>query len=484
MKKRLLALIVALLTLALPSAAENQTGGAADGQEAAANTAPALTASQQKNIIREFAHTMSDNYYYGINDQELLYNVICSTIDNGGVFDVDKALKAMVNALGDDYAEFYSPEDYVQQTQYFGAEHFGIGVVMTLEGGRAVIETVYSDSAAEAAGIKVGDEIAAVDGADTSDMSLTEISGLIMGDEGSPVEITLRRGEETLNVIAVRQRIVESHSSMNILNGDIAYIDVDSFTRSLPEEFDAYLGEIAAKSIDKVIIDLRDNGGGERNAAIEVAQKLISAGLICKFKYKDESLNEDIYSENLNAPRFKLLVLVNKNTASASELLAMALQSRGRAKLMGTETYGKGSMQLMMQCVTGSGLKFTIGEFFSPNDERVNTVGLTPDIEVENRVETVDESQFAEINLLNIDLPVSKLGVEQRLGALGLLPETYVDGNYDSLTGGAIKAFQQICGMEPTGTADFNTVLALNDYEYNITKVVDVQMEEALKYFD
>ncbi|MGN1097414.1 MAG: S41 family peptidase [Clostridia bacterium] len=480
MKNKLISLIMALMMLVTPVIAEETAG-----TNAAEQSVPrALSVFQQQQIIKNYAHMLADNYYYGAEDENLLYNVICATIENDGVFDIDIALEAMVKSLGDQYAEYYSPESYAKQTEYYDAEFFGIGVTLTISGGGTVVENVYSGSSAEMAGIQAGDKIIAVDGTDTSKSDPSSTRELIVGEEGTFVDITVLRGEEILTVRAVRQKISQSHSSMRILDNNIAYIDIESFTSSLPEEFDSYIAELTEKNISKVIIDLRDNGGGDIDAAISVAQKLIPAGIIGKLKYKDESRNTDLYSENLNAPRYKMLVLVNENTASASEFLAMALQSRGRAKLLGTSTYGKGCMQVLMRTPTGSGLKFTIGEFYSPKDERVQRYGLEPDIEVENIVTPVDEDEFESMNLTELDSWATRLGIEQRLNALRLLDDIEVDGEYNNRTEAAVRVFQQYSQLEVTGVVDFYTAMYINDYEYNMNKIIDVQMQEALKYFE
>lgn len=505
MKKKLISLILALMLLAAPASAENasqaetapeenpvqteetvpaEEEASAEENEAGERVPKALSVFQQENIIRSYAHMLADNYYYGVSDANLLYNVICATIENGGVFDIDLALGAMVKSLGDEYAEYYSPEMYEKQTDYYSASFFGIGVTLSIMKGGTVVENVYSGSAAEMAGIQAGDLIIAVDGVDTSRYEPAKTRELIVGEEGSFVDITLLRGDDVLNVRAVRQKVTQSHSSMKMLDNGIAYINVESFTSSLPSDFEGYIAELNKNSVSRVIIDLRDNGGGDLDAAIEVAKMLIPAGLIAKLKYKDESQNVDVYSENLNAPRYKLLVLVNENTASASEFLAMALQSRGRAKLLGRPTFGKGCMQVIMRTSIGSGLKFTIGEYYSIKDERIHNRGLAPDIEVENIVTPVNAEDFVKLNLTELDNGSARLGIEQRLNALRLLSDDEVDGEYNNRTEAAVRTFQQFNDLEVTGEVDFYTALRLNDYEYNMDKIVDIQMREALKYFE
>ncbi len=485
MKKKLLSLLL-ILTVALAIPVMADESGAAVTDEGIAVTEDEFSVTQQKIIIRDLAHTLADNYLYEVTDANLLYNALCSVIENGGVFDLDKAIEAMVYSLGDEYAEYYSPEAYAAQTEYYKDSGFyGVGITMAPQGGGTVIESVFPGSAAEVAGLMAGDVIISVDGIDAAKLPPAQVRELISGEEGTSVEITVRRGEDEVFVARpIRQLIREGHSNMSILDGNIAYIDVDSFTGSLPEEFDAYLGEISEKNIDKVILDLRNNGGGDIYAAMQVAEKLIPAGLMARIKYKNPADEEMIYSENIRPPKFKLLVLVNENTASASEFLAMALKSKGRAELMGTDTYGKGCMQLMFQTPTGGGVKFTIAEFYAPGGERIHHQGLHPDYVVENTVVPVDESAFALIKLDQLNIPSTKLGVEQRLNALRLLSAEDVDGIYDNSTTAAVTVFQQYNQLEPTGQVDFYTALKLSDYTYDMSTVVDVQMQEAIDYFN
>ncbi len=474
MKKKFLSLMLALLMLVTPSLAQEQPISETQPQS--------LPAFHQKRLINTYAHLLADNYYYGATDQNILYHVICDTIDNGGVFDIERAISVMVNSLGDEYAEYYSPEQYAQTTGYFEASFFGIGVTLTVSGGGTVVENVFTGSSAEMAGIQAGDRIIGVNGVDTSKFEPAATRELIVGEEGTFVDIALLRGSERINVRAVRQTVNVSHSSLTFLENGIAYIGVESFTSSLPDEFDKYIEELKEKNINKVIIDLRDNGGGDLDAAIKVAQKLIPAGIIGKLKYRNEEDNIDLYSENLSAPQYKMLVLVNENTASASEFLAMALQCRGKAKILGTNTYGKGCMQAVLQTPTGSGFKFTIGEYFTPDDKRVHKSGITPDIEVDNIIEPVDVESFKKLNLTELDDSDTMLGIEQRLNALRLIPDLEVDGVYNSYTEAAVRVYQQYSQLEVTGEIDFYTALSINDYEYTMNKVIDIQMEKALEY--
>ena len=246
-----------------------------------------------------------------------------------------------------------------------------------------------------------------------------------------------------------------------------------------------YVKDIQSKSVKKLVLDLRDNPGGDLDTALEIANIFISMGRIGELRYKDSSKNKHLYSENRNAPRLKIAVLVNENSASASELLSMAFQGRGAGKLVGTKTFGKGSMQILTRAVTGVGMKYTVGEFYTAKGERVHTVGITPDIVVENEYIPVDEESFAEIDYDRVEEGAQggemTLALEQRLSALG-----YFDGEpdetFDEETKDAVMGFQAVLGYEASGIPGFYEYLYLNDYTYDFDIVVDKQLYAAIEY--
>lgn len=473
MKKKVLSLLLVFALAVTPVFAQE-----ADKAE--------FSVEKQESIIRYYAHFIAENYFYGVSDNNLLYAMLCATIENDGKFDLDVALSSMVDFLDDEYAQYYEPEDFDAQTEYFAGSFYGIGVVLEPYNGGTRVQTVYSGGGADMAGIKVGDIIVAVEGNDTSTLAPAQVRELVTGMDGTTVRISVKRGEEIISMYAVRGKVNESHSTMEMLENGIAYIDVESFTGSLPDDFEGYIKELKEKSIHRLIIDLRDNGGGDLDAAVEVARMLIPSGHIATIKTGKNGYSvEEVYSQNDDAPNLKMLVLVNENTASAAEFLAMALQSRSRAVLMGTETYGKGCMQVMLRTPTGSGIKFTVGEYFSVTDQRINTVGLVPDLKVENIFTPVDWENFEKINFEELDSYQTKLGVEQRLAATGLISQEEADGEYNENTKNAVKIFQRFSKLEETGEVDFYTALKINDYEYQDLEIeTDVQMEQALKYFE
>ena len=330
------------------------------------------------------------------------------------------------------------------------------------------------------------DYIVGVNGVDMRGKSSSEVRELIVGEKGTEVKVTVLRKDKEIELTCVRDTVEVSQIETEMINEKTAHIKLVQFTSNAPSEMKALVEELQNKKVRNVILDLRDNPGGDINAAIDIANIFVSAGAIGELRYKNKEQNEVIMSKNYNAPRFKMLVLMNEHSASASEFLATAIQSRGAGKVLGVQSYGKGSMQIVANAVGGAGFKYTIGEFYSFNGKRVHTVGVTPDFVVENEYTSVDQSQLSPIDIDAVmENPRSEkniLALEERLKVLGYLKEA--DTIYDEATKDAVARFQAVLGYNITGEAGVYEYVFLNDYNYEELELpVDRQMEAAIKYF-
>jgi carboxyl-terminal processing protease len=479
----LLAINIAFVTAAFGTEASAPTDETALQQQ---TEVVQYSNNMQKNIIKTYAHTLADNYYYGIEDEELLFSVICSVIDEGKL-DINKAIEAMIKALKDEHAEFYTAEEYKAMTEDIAGAFSGIGVTIRDHADGALVLSVIEGGPAYKAGMMAYDHIIGVNGQDVRSMTTAQVRELIVGETGTEVKVKVLRANKEIDITCVRDTVEVSQLETKMLNDKTAYIRLLQFTTNAPEEMEAHVKELRSKSVKNVVLDLRDNPGGDLQAAIDIANVFISAGAIAELRYKDETKNTVLRSKNFNAPNFKMLVLVNEHSASASELLATAIQSRGVGKILGTQTYGKGSMQVLNRAVTGGGFKYTIGEFYSYKGQRINTIGVTPDFVVENEETKVDESQFAKIDLDRVAEGLQggdmTLALEQRLEALGYLEEA--DEVFDEATSDAVSRFQAILGYEINGIPGIYEYMYLNDYNYSdLTLVVDKQMDAAIEYFN
>lgn len=444
----------------------------------------AYQAALMKNSLANICIQMADNYYYGVTDEDLLYRALCSAIDEGK-FDFDKAVEKMVGLLDDGYSEFYTPERFESFYTEIVGEFYGIGVQIMLSGDHVVVASVFPDSPAEKSGILPYDTIVSVDGADIAGLSVSDVATLIKREKGKRVQIGIIRNGAPMTIDCFCDEVSQNPVTYEILeDGKIGYIYLSSFSLTVDEFIDPVLKEFEEKGIKNVILDIRNNGGGELNAAIELATRFIPEGTIAKLKYKDPENNEDVtISNGLKTAPFNTVLLVNGYSASASELFAGAMKDRKAGTIIGTTTYGKGSMQSVFRLVTGCGVKYTVAEFHSPNDTRIHTVGITPDYVVENTVHEVTEEDLEPMVFNNITEPDGKLilAVEQRLEALGCF-DGEPDETMDEETEEAVRYFQMLKSLDITGDLDIYTLVALNDiiYEYEYTD--DDQLEAAKNY--
>ncbi len=478
MKRKILSLLLVICIFFAPAVMAQDT--------ASNEVVEQYSADMQKYIIKMYAQSLAANYYYGIEDEELLYSVICDVIDEGKL-DLNSAIEAMVNTLDDDYAEFYTPDEYQALNEDISGEFSGIGVTISEDKEGVIILSVFEDGPAYKAGMMPYDYIVKVDGVDVRGKSSSDVRELIVGEKGSAVKIGVLRSGKEIELTCVRDTVEVSQVECEMINDKLALITLYQFTSNAPDELSEIVDELRQKKVKNVIFDLRDNPGGDLNAAVEIANIFVSAGDIGEIRYKDSSYNKMLKSNNYNAPRFNMLVLVNENSASASEFLAMAIQSRGAGKVLGVQSYGKGSMQGVYNAVDGAGFKYTVGEFYSFKGQRIHTVGITPDFVVKNEVVDIDASAFEEID---IDKALSEplyeknvLALEQRLKALGYLTEA--DGVYDDATKDAVARIQAVLGYKVTGEVSFYEYVYLKDFNYGEVKTVnDIQMERAIKYFN
>lgn len=295
------------------------------------------------------------------------------------------AAHSLVNAVGDPYAAYYSEEEYESFRSTLNGNYKGIGVVITFDEQRGThVERVYEDSPAEKAGILDGDYIVAVNGESVIGADLNTVSGMIGGEDGSTVTLTIMRGEEQLEIAAVRGDVYVRRVYFSQFDDGIGYIRIDSFTGSAASEFDSALDTLLAGSMTKLIIDVRNDPGGTLDTVTHIADRILPECTITTLEGKMVEKPEVYTSSAENSLDMPLVVLVNGDSASASEIFASAVQDNKAGTLMGTTTFGKGIVQTSWQVLPGQGyLKLTTDAYRTPNGELIHGVGVTPDIVVE-----------------------------------------------------------------------------------------------------
>lgn len=299
---------------------------------------------------------------------------------------IDSALEGYIQGLKDEYSEFIPKKDMEDFTASTYGNYTGIGIYYgkTEKNNEYVVISPIKDSPAYVAGILSGDIIEKINDEDMSEFdSITEVANKIKGPEGTEVKLTIRRGEE-IKEFVVERKIIKLHEiTAEVLDYNIGYISISSFDQGTAKDFKEKYDEISKQGIKSLIIDLRDNGGGIVDEATTIADYMLEKEdiiLITKDKRGKEELTKAKTGKVINLP---IILLTNENTASASEILVGALRDNDVAKSVGEITYGKGVIQNVFTLTDGSGLKLTTSEYFTPNNNKINNIGIEPDVKVE-----------------------------------------------------------------------------------------------------
>ena len=296
------------------------------------------------------------------------------------------AIRGMMDALGDEQTFYMDPKLYANETQSLQGEYEGIGAYVDLDGEYLTIVSPIAGSPAELAGLHPGDKVIAIDGVDMTGTPPEEVRSKVLGPEGSRVTLTVRReGEpEPLEFVITRARITIHSAEGKMLESGIGYLDINTFGDRTTQELRGALENLMKQNPKGLVIDLRNNPGGYLNTAIEVSSEFIDEGVIMYEQYGDGRRDEYTALGNGQATDIPIVVLINEGSASASEILAGALQDYGRATLVGVKSYGKGSVQNWQPLSNNQGAaRVTIAKWLTPKERAIDHVGLTPDVLVE-----------------------------------------------------------------------------------------------------
>lgn len=311
-----------------------------------------------------------DQYYLGEVDDEKLE---------------EGAIKGYIEGLNDPYTEYISKDDMKEYMEDTMGNFVGIGIYMVKDTDTNKIKVLVpiKNSPAEKAGILSGDLILSVDGVQYNADEMSVASTKIKGEEGTVVKLEIIRNNETLNFEIKREGIKVNPVEGKVIENSIGYIEFTSFDEGTAEDFKTKYEELKNKGIKSLIIDLRNNGGGIVEEALKIADYILDKDSIILYEV-DKNNNEKVKkSQNNPIIEIPVVVLTNGNTASSSEILAGALKDLGKAKIVGTKTYGKGVIQQIMTLADGSGLKITTEKYLTPNRTEINKVGIEPDEKVE-----------------------------------------------------------------------------------------------------
>lgn len=326
--------------------------------------------SRQFSKLNQLYQVLSDKWYYAGSSSDISEELI------------NRAMVGMATVDYDPYTQYFSKEELASFEQAVDQIYSGIGVEMSTLTEYPLVINVFYDTPAYHGGIKIGDYLVGVDGVDTKGMTFEEVKEKVVGEIGTQVKISYLRGSETKEVALIRASISYTVLS-KIIDKDIGYIEITTFGSLTANELQHALDEFKNDKIKKLVIDLRNNGGGYLDALIKMTSFFLEKDSII-FKQQYGNDEEVIYkAKGGNYDNFtSIIILTNQNTASASEVFSSALQENGKAKIVGTVTFGKGTSQTLYTFSDGSAIKYTQTHWLTAKSNQINGIGVKPDCEV------------------------------------------------------------------------------------------------------
>ena len=308
----------------------------------------------------------------------------------------DNIYKAYLSSYGDKYTMYYTADEYKALKESTNGKFYGIGAVCQLSGeGGVLLVDVYDNGAGYQAGLRSGDRVVNVDGRDITGMELSSAVALIKGDKGTSVTLEVIRGTERLTFSAVRDAVEAKTVSYTLLDNNIGYLSISQFEEVTTKQFKAAVEDLQSQGMKGLVIDIRNNPGGLLDTVVGMLKYMLPDGLIVYTEDKQGNRKEYKGQDNdeFNLP---LAVIVNGNSASASEIFAGAIQDYGKGTIIGTQTYGKGIVQIVKPLTDGSAIKFTIAKYFTPKGQDIHGKGVTPDMVVEYDTDADVDTQLDE----------------------------------------------------------------------------------------
>ena len=323
--------------------------------------------------------------------------------DKKGTIDDTKmyygAMKGLVSSVGDPFTRFVQPKELEEENLEMEGEYGGLGIYITSREGRTIVIAPIENTPADRVGLKPLDEIVKVDEKVVIGMTSDEVVKLMRGPAGKPVTIGVRRKsvEKILEFKIVREIIKIKTVRLEMLGGRIAYIKINQFNLKTDTELEAIMNTAKSKKATGIVIDLRNNPGGLLNSCVDVTSQFINGGLVVGMDGRFEKAKDKLYAVEGRATKLPVVALVNEGSASAAEILAGALKDHKRGTIVGTKTFGKGSVQSLFNLPDNSGIYITIARYTTPSGYVIDHKGLEPNIKVAGEVtkEKKDDKQLA-----------------------------------------------------------------------------------------
>lgn len=357
------------------------------------------------NALSDVKTVQKLNYLEELIDEEYLDEKDESSLREG-------LYAGLLAGLKDPYSIYYTAEQYKELNTSNEGSYVGIGAVLQKDdtGGAKIIQ-LYEGGPGEQAGLKKGDVIKAVDGADVTDKETSDIASMVRDSEKASVTLTIQReNEEKTRDVKVEIRDVEIQTvSHEMLSGDTGYIRISEFSEVTSEQYKKAFADLKDQGMKKLVVDLRDNPGGLLTAVCGVLRQILPEGLIVYTEDKNGKREEET-CDGKNKLDMPLAVLVNGNSASASEIFAGAVKDYGIGTIVGITTYGKGVVQTIQPLTDGSAVKITIAKYFTPKGNDINKKGITPDVEAELSGDITDWTELTHKEDTQLQTALKEIG--------------------------------------------------------------------------
>ncbi|MEA4874897.1 S41 family peptidase [Anaerorhabdus sp.] len=428
---------------------------------------------QTESKLDKILGIMSNNWYFAKDDEKIVDHLL------------DQALYGMTSNEVDPHTTYLSSDELQYFMQSINMNFVGIGVQYISSDGLNMIDRVFKNSPAEEAGVLPGDIINKIDGVSVEGLTSDDIKDMVRGEEGSKVVIEFLRQGTPIELEITRREVYGTANGKMVEDG-IGYIEIYQFGDSTAEEVGAYLQDLTDSGMTKLIIDLRDNGGGYLDALVDIASYFVDKNeIVMKQEYADGTIRESYAKEGKFTNIDEIVILVNENTASASEVLTLTLEElRDDVTVLGTTTYGKGTVQITQPFEDGSALKYTTSKWLSPSGKSINGVGIVPDVEIrlhdvlyESYV-TLEEGMEFKIDQVSNYVKI----IQEGLDFLDYSIDRK-DGYFDKSTETAIKKFEEEHNLEVDGILDtttFDAILSSITKTWSMSKDKDIQYHAAI----
>lgn len=359
--------------------------GVADGASEWSRLAQILPFSQQNLLVMRQARSILEMYFIdgesGPDEKKFFFG----------------SMRGLVSAADDPYTRFVEPEQLSEENMEMEGEYGGLGMYIGSRDGKLLIISPIEGTPADMAGIKPLDEIVKIDEKIIIGMDQNEVVKILRGPAKTSVKVWIRRtGEPDLLSFDLTREVINIKTVRVEMIDKIAYVRLNNFHHKTSAELEEALAEAKARRADGIILDMRNNPGGLLNVAVDVASQFLDGGLVVSMKGRISRFDDALYANEGKATNLPLVVLVNEGSASASEIVAGAIQDRGRGLLVGMKTYGKGSVQSLFNLPDNAGMYVTIARYKTPSDKVIDHKGLVPDYKVEGGPVT-DKSKDAQL---------------------------------------------------------------------------------------